>query len=588
MSSALLQIVAQGAQDAHLTSSPQFTFFKGTHKRHSNFACETIEQQFNGSADFGKTVNLTVSRNGDLVTNMYIRVELPAVEGTASDQLSKFAWCRKLGYSMLEEVEIEIGGTRVDKEYGVWLNLWYELTVNIGKAAGVLDMIGDYSTLTKLQAADPVTGVVKRADILYIPLQFWFCRYPNTALPLVALQYHEVKIFAKFRRSEECSVGTGAYQAASKRKVSLTNASLFVEYVYLDATERNRFAQLTHQYLIDQLQYTGDEGLTSNNPKFKLVFNHPVKEIIWNMRLGNYITGMKFLAYTHGDNWAGALAAATQSIAEGMVKVDVDGFVDTAAGAVTDYTDTTIDAAVTTPPVITTGTSAATAFTVNVTYTGVPLATAVSLHLFNGAVLIGDTNFDLRDRFKTVLLSITGDTPTTLRVSAKATTSNLTIRDISKPTTKWLVDNRSTFVKTYSDVVVYQHHNSGLYIDGSYNPTETATLQLNGHERFSNRDGKYFRSLQPLQHHTNIPTSGGINLYSFALHPEDHQPSGSINMSRIDTAILQLKLTETPSQEGPSEYSLGAFTNDTKAHVWAINYNILKISYGLGGIGYSS
>jgi hypothetical protein len=354
---------------------------------------ESIEQTFNGTADFGKKVTVTVSRNGDLITKCYVQATLPQVDGSGN-----VAWVEEVGHFLIKSVEVEIGGQRIDKHYGTWLSVWSSLTTTKGHEAGYNSMIGNVESLTALDAA------TTPAYDLYIPLQFWFCRHTGLALPLIALQYHEVKFSIEFETFANLQQNTNATSTPS-----LGDTSMYVDYIYLDTDERRRFAQISHEYLIEQLQFTGDESLSGTNNKIKLNFNHPVKELIWVVQSDT----------TTGNNYADAVS---------------DGV----------------------------------------------------------------------------------------------------------------------------------------------NPTATAKLQLNGHDRFSTRKGRYFNEVQPYQHHENVPATG-VNVYSFALKPEEQQPSGSANMSRIDNATLQLTLTSDAAN----------LTNPI-VKVFATNYNVLRIMSGMGGLAYSN
>ena len=219
MGGGLMQLVAYGAQDVYLTGNPQITFWKVVYRRHTNFAMESIEQTFNGQVDFGRKVTCTISRNGDLIHRVYLQVTLPEV--TVTDKVSGliptvassasgtgvnlanqcfFRWVNYIGHALIRSVEVEIGGQRIDKHYGDWLNIWNELTQEPGHQVGYDNMVGNNLLLTGagLKHVDATT--------LYVPLQFWFCRNPGLALPLIALQYHEVRINMEFRNKEECYI----------------------------------------------------------------------------------------------------------------------------------------------------------------------------------------------------------------------------------------------------------------------------------------------------------------------------------------------------------------------------------------------
>ena len=223
MGGGLLQLVAYGAQDVYLTGNPQITFFKVVYRRHTNFSIESIQQTFNGNAQPNNRVTCQISRNGDLVHKLY-------VEFTPKDEHIDDA--RKC----IKKVEVEIGGQLIDRQYSDWMDVWNELTLPEGKKVGYKYMIYGTSNVA------PVPHIKA-----YVPLEFWFCRNIGLALPLIALQYHEVKINIEFDSSP-----------------SFSNATLWADYIFLDTDERRRFAQLSHEYLIEQVQFTGDETLTPN------------------------------------------------------------------------------------------------------------------------------------------------------------------------------------------------------------------------------------------------------------------------------------------------------------------------------------
>ena len=325
-----MQLVAYGAQDVYLTGNPQITFWKVTYRRHTNFAMESIEQTFNGQADFGRRVTCTISRNGDLAYRTYLQVTLPeigqelrntnlkattafSVDGTGgqNEDLEKSdvyaRWLDFPGEQMIQQVEVEIGGQRIDRQYGDWMHVWNQLTLSSEQERGYNKMVGNTTQLTYITDPSfaPVDGPCSNdaptqvcaprnalpETTLYVPLQFWYCRNPGLALPLIALQYHEVKINLDLRPIDEClwavsTLGCTPSKKESKKvtaayQQSLVAASLYVDYLFLDTDERRRMAQNPHEYLIEQLQFTGDESVGSSSNKIKLNFNHPCKELIF-------------------------------------------------------------------------------------------------------------------------------------------------------------------------------------------------------------------------------------------------------------------------------------------------------------------
>jgi hypothetical protein len=435
MGGGLLQLVAYGAQDVYLTGNPQITFFKVVYRRHTNFAIEAIEQTATGSNSLGSRATFQLTRNGDLIHRIYFYGKIKNKSTTSTDA-NKVALVPNFGQKLLKTIELEIGGQRIDKHYSEWLYIWNELSLPIGNGEGYYKMIGanKENTCTLL-------GVAESYE-LYVPLEFWFCRNVGLALPLIALQYHEVKVKIDFESKDNCLLSG----STSAQFDDIKNASLWVDYIFLDTDERRRFAQLSHEYLIEQLQFTGTETLNKSTNRIKLNFNHPCKELIWVA---------KSVGTHKKSRWY-------------------------------DYN----------------------------------LATAA----------ISDRN-----------------APYSI--------------------------NSSNFIE---DVVP----GSATY----NNPFKSAILQLNGNDRFAKREGLYFTHVQPYQHHTNVPVNNPINVYSFALKPEDHQPSGTLNMSRIDTATLMVEVKDPTENTGPNaeQYSYDGI------NIYAVNYNVLRILSGMGGLAYSN
>ena len=383
MGGGLMQLVAYGAQDIYLTGNPQITFFKVVYRRHTNFAMEAIRQSGTGSAKVPGTgtndATFTISRTGDLVHRMYA-----SVSNAATSSVSVNA-----GAVLLQEVSVEIGGQQIDKHYSQWLEVFAELTEPNPTGAIRSATNASAGTITqgtlfqKMSSMGGYTDTTPGADEVVVPLQFWFCRNPGLALPLIALQYHEVKVVMKLGA---CGFTAGA------------TVDLWADYIYLDTDERRRFAQVSHEYLIEQLQVNSLK--TGTNQSTTLTFNHPVKELVWT---------------------EGAKTSAT--------------------------------------------------------------------------------------------LTSPGNTG------------------------KW-------------------------------------QLKLNGQDRMAARDITYFTRTQVWQHHTGYGGLAGdtIAVYSFALKPEEHQPSGTCNFSRIDNAQL------VQSSGG----------SVTEGNVYAVNYNVLRIMSGMGGLAYSN
>ena len=377
MGGGLMQLVAYGAQDIYLTGNPQITFFKVVYRRHTNFSMESIEQTLNGSYAVSSRQTSTISRNGDLVKGLWWEQTVGADTDFTLDNP---------GYTQFDNIELEIGGQRIDKLTGNYMAAWAELTqpnptgLTVATDAAIAN--GTWTLFQKMALAGGVTdnGALNAAGTHCIPVPFWFCRNAGLALPLIALQYHEVKVNVTW--------------ASHARAGTFNQPKLYADYVYLDTEERRRFAQVSHEYLIEQVQHQSQSSATTH----ELNFNHPVKELVWT-----------------------------------------------------------------------------------------------------GAVTAGN--------------------PAVVGAS-----------------------------------------------------TDTYQLKLNGHDRFSARPTQYFTRAQVWEHHSGyggVTRLDSIGVYSFALKPEEHQPSGTCNFSRIDNAQL--------------------VTSTSRAlEIYAVNYNVLRVMSGMGGLAYSN
>lgn len=531
-----MQLVAYGAQDVYLTGKPQITFWKVTYRRHTNFAMESIEQTFNGQADFGRRVTCTISRNGDLAYRTYLQVTLPEINQQMSSNNQVYArWLDFPGEQLISQVECEIGGQRIDRQFGDWMHIWNQLTLTKDQERGYYKMVGNTTQLTYITdpSFSPIDGPCDSSaprqvcaprnalpeTTLYVPLQFWFCRNPGLALPLIALQYHEVKINLDIRPIDECLWAVNSLNSGASGSVKVTNAynqslvaaSLYVDYVFLDTDERRKMAQNPHEYLIEQLQFTGDESVGSSSNKIKLNFNHPVKELVWVVQKDDCVDYCSSLE--SGQHLFNVLGAQPFN-----------------------YTDA-IDA--------------------------LPNA----IHAFGGpdAVAVNSQAFiDSQGIFQDAGAHDAATGAWWANGNGAYDEPNLGFQGIANSG----VSDAGTFVLAESAL--------DMHCWGE-NPVVTAKLQLNGQDRFSEREGTYFDLVQPYQHHTRNPDTG-INVYSFALRPEEHQPSGSCNFSRIDNATLMLVLSNA-TVEG---------TKTAKVRVYATNYNVLRVMSGMGGLAYSN
>ena len=423
MAGGLMQLVAYGAQDVYLTGNPEVTFYQAKYKRHTNFAMENIEQTVNGTAANSGRVSVTVARNGDLVGDMYLELE-SAIAATATAEAGDCNWVAERAIS---SVELSIGGQRIDKHYQKWWRLYSELYLDEAKKA-------TWGKMTT--AADTGTGT----GAVYLPLIFFFNRNPGLYLPLIALQYHEVRIDIDLASDFDTFLNKSVLK-------------VWANYVYLDTEERRRFAQKGHEYLIEQVQHTGQDTVTASGgtKQVRLSYNHPVKELVWCCDEG--VARTKMWNFTHKAQVAEIV------LEQDLTMADSNCFIAPgSAGA----------------PLLVCGTGGGTS-----KFTEEAVGTI--------------------DKFK---------------------------------------------------------------------------LVLNGQDRFKEQSGKYFNQVQPHFHHSGAPYAG-VYAYSFALKPEEHQPTGTCNFSRIDNA--QVSITTTSGNDAA-----------TNLNMFAVNYNVLRVQSGMGGLAFSN
>ena len=290
MGGGLMQLVAYGAQDIYLTGNPQITFFKVVYRRHTNFSIEAIQQIFEQSSDnlySGGKKTVLISRNGDLIHKIWLDCKLKCSETLFDRPQTYVNWTNNTGHALIEECSIRIGGQEMDKHSSRWLDIWNELTDHEEADWLGLNKHAAKNAYLKSQGSFPLPA--SKSLKLYVPLQFWFCRNVGLALPLIALQYHEVELDIKFREITALINTDYNGNITSDPDKSSINVKVFADYIYLDTDERRRFAQVSHEYLIEQIQYKENEKTDTN---FKIVFNHPVKEIIWI--LPNKFRGLKY------------------------------------------------------------------------------------------------------------------------------------------------------------------------------------------------------------------------------------------------------------------------------------------------------
>ena len=467
--------------------------------------------------------------------------------------------------------------------------------------------------------------LILSSKILYISLRYSLDPNSNKTVYKyserrgIIVQYHEVRLYVEFNDISSLVVWSGS-AAPSMSNISFEDCGVLVEYIYLDSEERRRFAQVGHEYLIEQVQFPGQANLNSggasssaNSQKFKMDFNHPCKEVVFALQAGAFngqaikssLLGSRgrFLTYSNKadeNSWDSAVDYAARNLANGMVVAKT-----TSPGSnwtqivLTNNTSIGIGSTGSVTQVVGSTTwnfiisnNGGAAITVEelpiwvlndggLTKNGQGLANsvqevtvAITVTAVNaGAMTTIDNSFGTDILASTSAQYLPSD-------SLVVSNHTLNLTDVSVPVEDF-VDTRAHKLLSAAinpwDVSVVQPSNYGLRLDGAGNPVSSGNITLNGHDRFSVQDGDYFNYYQPLQHHTRTPADG-INVYSFALHPEQHQPSGTCNMSRIDSAYLVLKFMDRLRENSTIKLD---YTQDSLFYIFALNFNVLRIMSGI-------
>jgi hypothetical protein len=418
----LLQLIAQGKQDVFLTGNPQVTWFKMVYRRYTNYSVEQQIIPFDNQPDFGRRITVQIPRKGDLLGPLWLEIQLPALTDSVTG--APLSYTNATAHALIQEISIEIGEQEIDKQTGEWMEMWSNYTITNDKQQAWNNMIGKTEGNSSGNAPSNVVNLFGPL-FLYVPLRFWFCKNPGLYLPLLALQYHPIRVNVTLRPLNQMFVidspSTGTCDV-SATAASITSMVMYGDYVHLDIDERRRFVANSHEYLIEQVQYTPSTPIdrTANYVQIPMEFNHPLREIYWVVQRQ---------ASTAANQWF-------------------------------NYTN----------------------------------------------LSIGETSYNPQNSYM--------------------------------------------------------------------NQIQSALLRIDGFDRFDERRADYFRLVQPYQYHTVIPLNEFVYSYSFALRPEDVQPSGSMNASRLDSIVLQILMdnTVTPAR-GPAA-----------ARIYALNHNVLRIVDGFGGL----
>jgi hypothetical protein len=322
----LLQLVAQGKQDVFLTGNPQTTWFKMVYRRYTNFSIESQIIPFDNQADFGRKISCLLPRKGDLLGPLLLEITLPALRKADGTPLS---YTNATGHALIKEISLEIGEQEIDKQTGEWMEMWSNYTITEDKRQGWNNMIGKTTGASQGNAPSNNVGLYGPLT-LYIPLRFWFCKNPGLYLPLLALQYHPVRLNITLRSLQEMFVvdtPTVVPCDTSAVAANITSCNMYGDYIHLDVEERRRFVSNAHEYLIEQIQYTNSISIdsTASFVQVPVEFNHPIREMYWVVQRDAAVNAHQWFNYTNlsiGEQSTGAGNSYQNLINTALIKID--------------------------------------------------------------------------------------------------------------------------------------------------------------------------------------------------------------------------------------------------------------------------
>lgn len=520
MGGGLIQIVAYGVEDLFITSDPEITYFKTVYKRHTNFSTEPIPQKFIQPLDWGRKSTCIIPRQGDLIGRIFLCVKLPAIKPETDSTTSPnkypkyYAWARKIGFAMIKTCEVVIGSEMIDRQYGEWLNVWYSLLTKPDE--GYDKMIGNIPELYEPSESKP-------EYLLYIPLQFWFCRNSGSFLPLIGLSYSEVKINIELNTLDKClEISPGYWIELANDLVNLQKFE-YIEQNYNGTIAAGRFIhwdifnKRAYYTLITKNNFlpmvTNNSGASGTNPLYLL----PGAQLNQTNTTNSNIDSRYFIT--------------GQTSSSFVIPVGIPR-------------------------------------KLNIEYSGLALPD-------NNFLLITYVFLDEEERGRFMSQKHDYLIEQVLYIDPQVIPNRENLLNIKLfhpcKFVVWLT--QLDYLETARDYFNYtdSYKYAGKTQLGK-SLVKSTTLLINNRERVSNRTGEYFNWIQPYQCFP-YGTQEGFNVYSFALYADKVQPSGTCNMSQIDN--IQINLT-MGTMIGPD--------NKAKCRGYSLVYNILRITNGLGGI----
>lgn len=540
MSGALLQLAALSSQDIYFTGNPEITLFKKSYLRYTNFSVETVQVAFDGgSINFGSEATATLEKTGDLISRLVLVLNL-------EQKVSSVQWgyVDRIGHAIIDNIRIRIGQSDIDIQYNDWIDLYQRINKDKSQEANYNKMIGNVPILKKIQNDH-------QSYKIFIPLEFWTGRNTNTTFPICSLINQQFNVAVTLRNSIDVINYNGNIAPTDDDLPNITSGYLLVDYIYLETTERNLFINSNHDYLIEVVQDMTDV-ISSLNSKINLIFDKPTKYLLWYVQLNRYASRQSYITWAHDDNWE----KARQEYAKLIWLITREG----------------LNASDSSNPYI----------NFNNNY--------VNIGQVPPAIMDGNNRLkELAQKVDALILfaeNIDGD------IIAKATIDNIiltrneiTFEDMSITIDEFKEDTNTTeqqinFLNIHT-INIIERFNYGNFINRTDSPIISSSFQLNGKNRFQERDGFFYNYLQPYYYFKNSPPDG-VNVYTFSLHPSDGQPSGTLNLGFVNSKDLLVSLGK---YNNPDENYLSYFKNGN-IRIFSLCYNILKIYRGIASLSY--
>jgi hypothetical protein len=545
MSGALLQLAALGSQDVYLTGNPEITLFKKKYMRYTYFSIETVQVAFDGgSVSFGDTTTATLEKSGDLISRIILVINLQALTSTV-----KWGYVDKIGHAIIDYVRVTIGQSEIDIRYNDWIDIYQSITRDKSQENNYNTMIGNVPSLKALTYSHDAYN-------LFIPLEFWTGKVSSSAFPICSLLNQNFQVSVKFRDAADCINYFGTTAPSNSELPVINSGYLLVDYVYLETQERNLFINNNHDYLVEVVDRMSDT-LTAINTKINLTFNKPTKYMIWYAQLSKYTERSKFMSWATDDDWEIARNEFAKLVwlvtRAGLDVSDINNpKINFGAGYVNIGTQ---------PPIVSNGNPLLQTLASKVS------AVILFASTVSGNVIANATT----DNVALITNTITFEDMSTTIDAFKAANN-------VPPTTAQ--GKQNTFMDIHTNNII-DIFNYGNFINRSDNPIISSSFQLNGKNRFQERDGFFYNYLQPYYYFKNSPKDG-VNIYTFSLNPEEIQPSGTINLGNVNSKDLLVSL----GKYNNSYDNYLSYFGTGNIRIFALGYNNLKIYKGVAGLAY--